>query len=115
LADILAGAVKPSSKKKTLGSVTLPGLLKREVSFWADELRFHADIPVKSRRNIPPTYEDWGDLKVILANAGYQGIPETKGQCTDAAKKIVCWRNWLTPSQLEERLQPRAARPRKAF
>lgn len=115
LADILEGSVKPSRKAKTLTSVALPGLLKQEVAFWADEFRFHADIPKESQRGLRPAYDDWETLDVILAAAGYQGPPETKGQCTVAAKQIVCWHHGLTPSQLDELLRPRAARPRKIF
>lgn len=115
LADILAGVVKASSKKKTLASVALPGVLKREVNFWTSEFRFHAGIPKEGLRGTRPAYEDWDGLEAILVSAGYRGTPETKGQCTDAAKKIVCWHRGLTPSQLDELLQPRAARPRKAF
>ncbi|WP_106640869.1 hypothetical protein [Allosphingosinicella vermicomposti] len=115
VADILTGLVKPSRKGKARTSAKWPGMLKREVAFWSDEFRFHAGIPKDSQRGLPPAYDDWQILERILAASGYRGAPDTKGQCTVAAKKVVCWHHRLTPSQLDELLHPRATRPRKAF
>lgn len=115
LTDILTGLVKPSRKRKTRTSAALAGMLKREVAFWSDEFRFHADIPRDSQRGQPPAYDDWQTLERILVAAGYQGALDTKSQCTMAAKKIVGWHHELTPSQLDELLHSRAARTRKPF
>ena len=105
LADIVTGDLKASDKKATRTSATLPGLLRAELDFWKAEFRSHAHnagIPVFT----------WDDVDTVLKLAGYQGTPETVGECTNAARKVVGWLHQLTASQVDELAHPRTARPR---
>lgn len=105
LADIVTGDLKASTKKATAASATLPGLVRAELDFWKAEFRSHAHnagIPVFT----------WDDVETVLKLAEYNGTPETVGECTDAARKVVGWLHDLKASQVDELLHPRAARPR---
>lgn len=113
LAQILNGHLKPTRRAKTLARITMPGMLRAELRFWIDEFRFHAHNPRLSQRGQSGAYADWSKLAAILSGAGYRGVPETVGECRNAARQIVCWRHGLTPSMLDELLAPRKARPRK--
>lgn len=114
LADIAAGNLKPSKKVATRASATMPGLLRAEVDFWKQEFRLHAHIGGKASDAVQPSFP-WDELERVLTLAGFEGVPETLGDCTKAAREVVGWLHRLTASQLDEILVNRAARPRKAY
>lgn len=106
LTDIVAGDLKASTKKATRTSSALPSLLRGEVDFWKAELRGH--VQDGGKISVP-----WEEVEPLLKLAGYEGTPETLGQCSAAARKITGWLNRLSTSQLDELLHPRASRPRR--
>lgn len=107
LADIVTGDLKASNKTATRASATLPGLVRAELDFWKAEFRSHAHAGI-------PVFT-WDDVETVLKLAKYVGTPETVGECTDAARKVVAWLHDLTASQVDELVHPRAARPRPAI
>ena len=113
LADIAAGNLKPSKRVATRASATLPGVLRAEVDFWKQEFRLHAQLEGKATDATRPSFS-WDDLERILQLAGYEGVPESLGDCTKSARQVVGWLHRLTASQIDEILVTRAARPRMA-
>lgn len=108
LAGFLAGQIKATRKRNLASDANWPGLLKAERDFWKAELLFHAHIGRHRAPAFEPAYEDFEEIQEVLDQAGYSGFPATRGECREAAEKIVGWHNSLTPSQLDALLRPRA-------
>jgi hypothetical protein len=74
-----------------------------------------AEIAIYRDMLANPSAEQWVGLAHELARAGYDGVPESPRQRTEAAKLIVRYQyGRLTEAQLDEILFPRKARPDKS-
>ena len=93
IADLLEGKIKARPKRK-----------KRETWFFRHSLE---SLKEMLRDN---SGEEFKDNVAALKMAGYQGVPETKGEIAEAAEMCLCHLHGLTKYQLDELLRPRAAR-----
>lgn len=97
IADILEGKIKAAlklrKKKKSLSEGKLSSsMLEDTVEYYKDEL--------KKPRNDPA----WGVMGCALKQAGYEGMPKSKREITQAAKLLTCLFRGLTSEQLDAAL-----------